>query len=144
MPPKVTRKIFITKSLVFMRFSSISINLLEFFRIILFVFDLKYLSQNSINFNMLGVFWNSQYEQISKPGSAFRAKFEGDIYGFTVLATTVCISGRVDDQEPVPSPLIAWKDLTLHCNMVIMFACFCPCVFWWVTCFTMPKMWYLW
>ena len=31
-----------------------------------FVFDLKYLSQNSINFNMLGVFWNPQDEQISK------------------------------------------------------------------------------
>ena len=66
MPPKVTRIIFVTKSLVFMRFSSISINLLEFFRIISFVFDLIYLSQNSINFNMLGVFWNPQDEQISK------------------------------------------------------------------------------
>ena len=63
MPPKVTRIIFVTKSLVFMRFSSISINLLEFFRIMSFVFDLKYLSQNSINFNMLGVFWNPQDEQ---------------------------------------------------------------------------------
>ena len=31
-----------------------------------FVFDSKYLSQNSINFNMLGVFWNYQDEQISK------------------------------------------------------------------------------
>ena len=49
-----------------MRFSSISINLLEIFRIISFVFDLKYLSQNSINFNMLGVFWNPQDKQISK------------------------------------------------------------------------------
>ena len=66
MPPKVTRIIFVTKSLVFMRFSSISINLLEFFRIISFVFDLKYLSQNSINFNMLGVFWNPQDKQILK------------------------------------------------------------------------------
>ena len=37
-----------------------SINLLNFFRIISFVFDLKYLSQNSINSNMLGVFWNPQ------------------------------------------------------------------------------------
>ena len=49
-----------------MRFSSISINLLEFFRIMSFVFDLKYLSQNSINFNMLGVFWNPQDEQFPK------------------------------------------------------------------------------
>ena len=43
-----------------------SINLLEFFRIISFVFDLKYLSQTLTNFNMLGVFWNPQDEQISK------------------------------------------------------------------------------
>ena len=49
-----------------MRFSSISINLLEIFRFISFVFDLNYLSQNSINFVMLGVFWNPQDEQISK------------------------------------------------------------------------------
>ena len=47
-----------------MRFSSISIHLLEIFRII--SIDLKYLSQNWINFNMLGVFWNPQDEQISK------------------------------------------------------------------------------
>ena len=66
MSPKVARMSFVTKSLVFMRFSSISINLLEFFRIISFVFDLKYLSQNSINFNMLGVFWNPQDEQFPK------------------------------------------------------------------------------
>ena len=38
----------------------------KFFRIMSFVFDLKYLSQNSINFNMLGVFWNPQDEQFSK------------------------------------------------------------------------------
>ena len=49
-----------------MRFLSISINLLELFRIMSFVFDLKYLSQNSINFNMLGVFWNPQDEQFPK------------------------------------------------------------------------------
>ena len=55
-----------TKCIDFMRFTSISINLLKIFRIISFVFDLKYLSQNSINFNMLGVFWNPQDEQISK------------------------------------------------------------------------------
>ena len=66
MSPKVTRITLVTKSLVFMRFSSISINLLEFFRIMSFVFDLKYLSQNSININMLGVFWNPQDKMISK------------------------------------------------------------------------------
>ena len=57
---------FETKCVDFMRFSSIFINLLEIFRIISFVFDLKYLSQNSINLNMLGVFWNPQDKQISK------------------------------------------------------------------------------
>ena len=66
MSPKVTRIIFVTKSLVFMRFPSISINLLEFFRIMSFVFDLKYLSQNTINLNMLGVFWNPQDKQFLK------------------------------------------------------------------------------
>ena len=56
---------FETKCIGFIRFSSTSINLLEIFRIISFIFNLKYLSQNSINFNMLGVFWNSQDGQIS-------------------------------------------------------------------------------
>ena len=66
MSPKVTRITLVTKSLVFMRFLSISINLLEFFRIMSFVFDLKYLSQNLINFNMLGVFWKPQDKQFPK------------------------------------------------------------------------------
>ena len=57
---------FETKCIDFMRFSPISITSLEIFRIISFVFDLKYLSQNSINFNMLWVFWNPQDEQFSK------------------------------------------------------------------------------
>ena len=59
-------KLFVTKCLDFMIFSSIFINLLEFFRIISSVFDLKYLSQNLINSNMLGVFWNpQQYSKLS-------------------------------------------------------------------------------
>ena len=57
---------FETKCIDFMRFLSISVNLLEFIRIMSFVFDLKYLSQNSINFNILGVFWNPQDKQNSK------------------------------------------------------------------------------
>ena len=57
---------FETKCIDFMRFLSISINLLELFRIMSFVFDLNYLSQNSINLNILGVFWNPQDEQFSK------------------------------------------------------------------------------
>ena len=70
----------------------LSINLLEIFRIKSFVFDLKYFSQNSINFNMLGVFWNPQDEQISKL-YLYLHSFEGDIEAFTLLkvllATTV-------------------------------------------------------
>ena len=63
---KIILVTFGTKCIDLKRHSSISINLLEISRIISFVFDLKYLSQNSINFNMLGVFWNPQDEQISK------------------------------------------------------------------------------
>ena len=49
-----------------MRFSSISINLLEFFRIMSFVFELKYLGKNMVNFNILGGFRNPQERQNSK------------------------------------------------------------------------------
>ena len=74
-----------------MRFLSISINLLEFFRIISFVFDLKYLSQNSINFNMLGVFWNPQDEQISKLSlDLYLEQHLKDILRFFTVAGAVC------------------------------------------------------
>ena len=76
-----------------MRFSSISINLLEFFRIISFVFDLIYLSQNSINFNMLGVFWNPQDEQISKLSLNLNLYLEQhlkEILRFFTAAGAVC------------------------------------------------------
>ena len=74
-----------------MRFSSISINLLEFFRIISFVFDLKYISQNSINFNMLGVFWNPQDEQISKLSLDLHLKQHlKEILRFFTAAGAVC------------------------------------------------------
>ena len=77
----------VTKCIAFMRFTSISINLLKIFRIISFVFDLKYITQNSINFNMLGVFWNPPV-----PEFVFRATFEGDIEVLllqVLFATTV-------------------------------------------------------
>ena len=91
MPPKVTRIIFVSKSLVFMRFSPVSINLLEFFRIISFVFDLIYLSQNSINFNMLGVFWNPQDEQISKLSlDLYLEQHLKEILRFFTAAGAVC------------------------------------------------------
>ena len=80
-----------------MRFSSISNNLLEFFRIMPFVFDLKYLSQNSINFNMLGecfgILRMSSFQNC--PWICILSK--GDIEGFTLLkvllATTVSTFG---------------------------------------------------
>ena len=91
MPPKVTRINFFTKSLVFMRSSSIFINLLEFFRIISFVFNLKYFSQNSINFNMLGVFWNPQDEQITKLSlDLYLEQHLNEILRFFTAAGAVC------------------------------------------------------
>ena len=74
-----------------MRFSPISINLLKIFRIISFVFDLKYLSQNSINFNMLGVFWNLQDEQISKLSlNLYLEQHLKEILRFFTAAGAVC------------------------------------------------------
>ena len=74
-----------------MRFSSISINLLKIFRTISFVFDLKYLSQNSINFNMLGVFWNLQDEQISKLSlNLYLEQHLKEISRFFTAAGAVC------------------------------------------------------
>ena len=40
--------------------------LLEILKMISFVFYLKYLRQNLVNFNFQGVFWNPQDEQNSK------------------------------------------------------------------------------
>ena len=82
---------FETKCIDFMRFLSIFINLLEFFRIMSFVFDLKYLSQNSINFNMLGVFWNPQDEQISKLSlDLYLEQHLKEILRFFTAAGAVC------------------------------------------------------
>ena len=56
-----------------------------------FVFDLKYLSQNSINFNMLGVFWNPQDEQISKLSLDLHLKQHlKEILRFFTAAGAVC------------------------------------------------------
>ena len=67
-----------------MRFSSISIHLLNIFRIISFVFDLKYLSQNSIYFYMLGggLEFSGRADFKTVPGFVFRATFEGDFKVF--------------------------------------------------------------
>ena len=48
-----------------MRFTSISINLLKIFRSY-YLSLISNISENSINFTMLGVFWNPQDEKISK------------------------------------------------------------------------------
>ena len=48
-----------------MRFLSISINLLKIFRSY-YLSLISNISENSINFTMLGVFWNPQDEKISK------------------------------------------------------------------------------
>ena len=74
-----------------MWFSSISINLLELFRIQSFVFDLKYLSQNSINFNMLGVFRNPQDKQILKLSlDLYLVQHLKEILRFFTAAGAVC------------------------------------------------------
>ena len=87
MSPKVTRIIFVTKGLVFMTFSSISIDLLEFSR---------FISQSKLNqfYHVGGVLESSgQADFKTVPGFAFRAIFDGCIEGFTLLkvllATTV-------------------------------------------------------
>ena len=57
----------------------------------IFVFDLKYLSQNSINFNMLGVFWNPQDEQISKLSlDLYLEQHLKEILRFFTAAGAVC------------------------------------------------------
>ena len=63
---------------------NISIKLVEMFRILSFVFDLKYLSQSKLNqfYNVGGVL-ESLGQAVFKtdPGFAFWARFEGDIEG---------------------------------------------------------------
>ena len=62
----MNKAIFGTKCLVFIRFSLNFIILLEILRMISFVFKLKYLRQNLVNFNIQGVFWNPRDVPISK------------------------------------------------------------------------------
>ena len=62
----MNKVIFGTKCLVFIKFYLSFIILLEILKIISFVFYLKYLRQNLVNFNFPGVFWNPQDVQISK------------------------------------------------------------------------------
>ena len=98
-----------TKCTDFMRFSSISINLLKIFRIISFVFDLKYLSQNSINFNMLGVFWNPQDEQFPKLSlDLYLEQHLKEILRFFTATGAVC-----HHCMPSLSRIICWQ---LWCN----------------------------
>ena len=77
MSPKVTRIIFVTKSLVFMRFSSIFINLLDFFRIT----NISVKTQSILTCWGCFEILRPQDEQISKL-SLDGATFEGDIEVF--------------------------------------------------------------
>ena len=95
MSPKETRMILVTKSLVFMRFSFISINLLKF----LGSCHLSLKSNISVKtqsiLTCLGCLESSGQAVFKTiPGFAVRATFEGDIEGFgplmVLLATTVC------------------------------------------------------
>ena len=60
------------------------------------VFNLKYLSKNFIKFNIQGVFWNPQDEQISK--LTLVIKFDQDLMekkrktSWLILTDTGCIS----------------------------------------------------
>ena len=66
-----------TKFLKIIRLLLSSIILLKILEMISFVFDLKYLRQNLVNFNFQGVFWNPQDVQISK--LSLDLKFEQDL-----------------------------------------------------------------
>ena len=62
----MNKAVFDAKFLEIMRFLLGFIILLEILKMIPSVKNLKYLSQNLVNFNIQGVFWNPQDEQISK------------------------------------------------------------------------------
>ena len=66
-----------TKFLEIMKFLVGFIILLEILKMIPSVKNLKYLSQNLVNFNIQGVFWNPQDVQISK--LSLDLKFEQDL-----------------------------------------------------------------
>ena len=73
----MNKAVFDTKFLEIMRFRLGFIILLEILKMIPSVENLKYLSQNLVNFNIQGVFWNPQDAQISK--LSLDLKFEQDL-----------------------------------------------------------------
>ena len=73
----MNKAVFDTKFLEIMRFLLGFIILLEILKMIPSVENLKYLSQNLVNFNIQGVFWNPQDVQISK--LSLDLKFEQDL-----------------------------------------------------------------
>ena len=74
---QMNKAVFDTKFLEIMRFLLGFIILLEILKMIPSVENLKYLSQNLVNFNIQGVFWNPQDVQISK--LSLDLKFEQDL-----------------------------------------------------------------
>ena len=89
-------KLFVTKIILVTMGASMSIRIIfekpmRCFGCWIDYFDLKYLSQNSINFNMLGVFWNPQDEQISKLSlDLYSEQHLNEILRFFTAARAVC------------------------------------------------------
>ena len=75
--PKMKKAAIDAKFLEIMRFVLGFIILLEILKMIRSVKNLKYSSQNLVNFNIQGVFWNPQYVQLSK--LSLDLKFEQDL-----------------------------------------------------------------
>ena len=73
----MNKAVFDTKFLEIMRSLLGFIILLEILKMIPSVKNLKYLSQNLVNFNIQGMFWNPQDVQISK--LSLDLKFEQDL-----------------------------------------------------------------
>ena len=73
----MNKAVFNTNFLEIMRFLLSFIILLEILKMIPYVENFKYLSQNLVNINIQGVFWNPQNVQISK--LSLDLKFEQDL-----------------------------------------------------------------
>ena len=73
----MNKAVFDTKFFEIMKFLLGFIILLEIKKMIPSVKNLKYLSQNLVNFNIQGVFWNPQDVQISK--LSLDLEFEQDL-----------------------------------------------------------------
>ena len=98
-----------------MRFSSISINLQEFFIIISFVWS--QISQSKLNqfYHVGGVLESSgQADFKTVPGFAFRAKFEGDIEGFTLLKVLLATTVWNEISTSISPTDVMWVELKVE------------------------------